>query len=600
MLLKSWKCVLTLCATVALAPLQAADSPAEITGEWNGVIAGQLRVIFKIERNADKSLHGVLESPDQNNAVMPMDEVTFDGKRAFAFRWKSIAASYEGELSDDRLQLAGTWQQGGARVPLSVRRKGAAAVAKLQATTRGRIPLEPCFTSDGVTQALCGSFEVFENRAARTGRKIALNLMILPARAEKPAADPIFGFAGGPGQAATTALPLASFIVALQKNRDIVLIDQRGTGKSNPLHCKADPKDVKALIEHSMSLERLAACRAELEKHADLTQYSTSNFTDDVEDVREALGYDKINLVGGSYGTMSGLDYLRRHGSRVRSVVLEGVAAPDARLPLSFARSIQSSLEHLFTDCAADAACHKDFPDLKQKFETLVKRLDREPAKFDFQDSPAGKQQIALSRGAFVTSLRSMLYQPSLISEMPYLIDSASRNDWSGYADVSVTIGRALIDAIARGMSYSVICGEGPAFISEPDIRRETEGTYLGDFDVRLYQKRCASWPKVNAAKSFVTPVRSDVPTLLISGEEDPGTPPYLAKHAAETLSHSRVVSIPHGSHSTGSACIDRMMVQFVDAGSEKSVDAGCADQIRNPPFVTLEQVEKARVQARQ
>ena len=599
MSMQCWKCVLALYVFCSMLWSQAAPQ-AGVTGEWDGVVAGKMRIIFRIEKNADQSMHGQLESPDQGGAKVAMDEISFDGKRAVRFEWKSLGAMYEGELRADGTELTGTWQQGGARLPLVMRRPGAgpttAAVAKLKPVTRGSVMLQPCLTSGGSTQALCGTFDVFENRASRSGRKIALNLLILPALTDKPAPDPVFGFAGGPGQSAVEALPQASFLIALQQRRDIVLIDQRGTGKSNPLPCPVDPNDLQTLIGHSLSVERVASCRAELEKIADLTQYTTSNFADDVDDVRNALGYEKINVFGGSYGSESALVYLRRHANHVRSLAIESVAPPDYRLPLAFAKTIQGALEHLFADCAADAGCRKDFPNLKSEFETIVKRLDREPAKFDFQDGSPGKpQQITLSRWALVTSLRAMLYQPGVISQLPYIIDRAYQNDWSAYARISAMMGRALAEVIARGMAYSVLCQESLPFISEQDIVRETRGTYLGDMDVRLYQKRCAVWPHATVSKDFLAPVRSDVPALLISGEEDPATPPAIARHAAEGLSHSLVVAIPHGTHLTGSACIDKMIMRFIDTGSETGIDTSCVDQIRNPPFVTLEQVQKAR-----
>jgi pimeloyl-ACP methyl ester carboxylesterase len=595
MSMQCWKCVLALCAFASGVWSQSAPPQGNITGEWNGKIAGKLRVIMRIEKSSDGPLHGALESPDQGGAIIPIDEITFDGKRAFRFTWKGLGATYDGELSVTGAELNGTWEQGGNRLPLILNRPGtgpSAAISKLKPVTRGSVPLQPCLASDNATPALCGTFEVYENRASRSGRKIALNLMILPALAEKPAADAVFGFAGGPGQSATQALPFGSFVRSLQKQRDIVLIDQRGTGKSNPLPCPTDPNDVQTLLGRPENIERLSSCRAELEKRADLTQYMTSNASDDADDVRAALGYEKINVIGSSYGSLAALDYLRRHSSHVRSIAIEGIVPPDYDLPLMFAKTIQGALEHLFADCAADAGCRKDFPNLKREFETIVKRLDREPAKFDFRNSPSDKaQQITLSRGAFVTSLRPLLYQPGVISALPYIIGRAYQNDWSPFAAVSVATQRALIDQIARGMAYSVACPEFLPFISEQEIKQETEGTYLGDFDIRLYQKRCAVWPKASAPKDFNAPVRSDVPALLIAGEEDPATPASTARHVAESLSHSLVVAIPYGTHTTGAACIDNLFVRFIDTASVTGIDADCVNQIRNPPFLTLEQV---------
>jgi pimeloyl-ACP methyl ester carboxylesterase len=349
-----------------------------------------------------------------------------------------------------------------------------------------------------------------------------------------------------------------------------------------------------------MAVERFPACRAELEKRADLTQYTTTIAVDDADEVRDALGYDKIDLVGGSYGSLASLVYLGRHPAHVRAVAIEGVASADYRLPLPFAKTIQSSLDHLFANCAADAGCHKDFPDLKTEFETIVKRLNAAPARFDFPHGPAEKaQSITLSRGAFVSNLRAILYQPALVSQLPYILDRAYQNDWSLYTAAAVAMQRAVADDIARGMAFSVICGESVPFISEADIRRETQGTYLGDFDVRIHQRNCQLWQHAPDA-SPLAPVHSDVPVLMISGAEDPATPPEWAERAAQTLSHARVVPIPHGTHLTGGACIDKMIAQFIQAASGDTIDTGCVSKIERPPFLTLDQVKKLRAQSGQ
>jgi pimeloyl-ACP methyl ester carboxylesterase len=194
--------------------------------------------------------------------------------------------------------------------------------------------------------------------------------------------------------------------------------------------------------------------------------------------------------------------------------------------------------------------------------------------------------------------LRPLLYQPSIVSQLPYVFDRVYQGDWSSYAAFALLIGRGLELEIARGMAFSVVCQESLPFLSEQDIQRETAGTYLGDYDVRIYQRRCGVWPKARAAADFVSPVRSAVPTLLISGEEDPATPTAMARHAAERLQNSLVVGIPYGTHATSAACIDRIIVQFISVASTSGLDTECVKQIRNPPFLTLEQVAKLRAQA--
>ncbi len=566
------------CLWIGSAWSQPAAAPRGITGEWSGTIAGKLRVILRVDRVGD-SLHASLESIDQGHAKIDVDEVSFDGKKSARFEMKKIDAGYEAELNPDGSELIGVWQQGGSMAPLRMRRADAGPEKAFRPAVRGKVSLTPCVASDG-GQGLCGTWEVYENRATRTGRKIGLHLIILPSFEEKPAADPIFGFAGGPGQSAVEAFPLLTAMAALRQKHDLVLIDQRGTGKSNPLRCALDESDPQALLNGPSSVKDLAGCRKDLETKADLVEYTTSNHADDVDEVREALGYGKIDVLGGSYGTLAALVYVRRHGEHVRAMVLEGVASPDYRLPLPFAKTIQASLDHLFANCAADPGCQKSFPDLKTEFETIVERLEEKPAAFEFNHKP-----VTLTRGVFVSDLRPLLYQPAIVSRLPHILHRAFEGDFTPFVTLAIFMHRAVNQSVARGMAFSVGCSESVPFISEADIQRDTGGTYLGDFDVRTYQKNCGSWPHARLSADFLDPVHSDVPSLLITGAEDPATPPSWAEHAAAGLSHSRVVAIPHGTHLTQSLCIDHMIVEFVNQGVASGIDTGCVNQIHNPPF---------------
>ena len=242
---------------------------AAITGEWDGLIAGKLHVIVRLDRAADNSLHGSLESVDQGHAKIDIETVVFNGKGAIELDMKKIGASYKADLNASGSEMIGTWQQGGGMVPLTLRRPDAPAPKRLQATTRGHVSLTPCPVAD--SEGLCGSYDVHENRASKTGRKIALHILLLPAFAEKPASDPVFGFAGGPGQSAAEAFPMMTAMVALRQTRDLVLIDQRGTGQSNPLPCPIELNDAALMITGTSAsgVQDLTECRKQLETKAD-------------------------------------------------------------------------------------------------------------------------------------------------------------------------------------------------------------------------------------------------------------------------------------------------------------------------------------------
>src|ERR1700691_705633 len=266
---------------------QAADV-RRVTGEWQGMVS-RLHLIVKIEQASDGTLSGKLTSVDQGNVTIPIDTVSFAPGGTLQLELKSVHAAYTAKLSDDGSELIGTWQQGGNSVPLSLHRPGAAAdKPTLKSRTLGRIPFEPCRTVDGNTEGLCGKYEVYENRSAHSGRKIALNIMVLPAISDKPAADSWFALAGGPGQSAVETFPLAGFTTKVREQRDVVLVDQRGTGKSNTLPCQLlDPKDAQEMIAESMAPEKAHACRVALEQKSDLTQYTTSIAADDLDEIRQ-------------------------------------------------------------------------------------------------------------------------------------------------------------------------------------------------------------------------------------------------------------------------------------------------------------------------
>lgn len=572
--------------SIAAGQLQS-TLPEAVLGEWRGSISN-LRLVLKLDRAADGSISGNLISLDQGNVTIPIETISYQNG-SLRLAMKLVSAVYEGRLSEDGKEITGTWQQGGNSLPLVFRRPGAVPVSRLKPVTIGRVPFQPCRTDSGNTEALCAKYEVYENRQARTGRKIALNIMVLPAHADKPAPDPFFPLGGGPGQSAVEAFPGAGYINAVVLQRSVVLVDQRGTGRSNLLQCQLkDLTTAQAIVGDFFDLEKLRACRAELEKRADLMQYTTSIAADDLDEVRDALGYDKINVFGGSYGTRVGLVYLRRHPEHVRTLALEGVAPPQYKIPLPFARTIQNSIDHLIDACAVNDSCKSSFPDLAKEFKTVVERLEKSPAQFNLRNQAVGKiQQVTLSRGMFVANLRPMLYYPGFASQFPSMVHHAFKGDWISYGTAVLNINSALEKILARGMSFSVLCSEDVPNIAETEIKDQTEGTALGDFQVRQYQKACQEWPRGSIPKDYFAAIHSDVPVLLISGVLDPATPPEMAQQAARDLAHSRLIAIQEGTHGTGSPCINGLIADFVEQGSAEHLDASCTNEIHLPPFTT-------------
>lgn len=446
------------------------------------------------------------------------------------------------------------------------------------------IPLSPCKGAAGGDKSMCGSYEVFEDRAIRKGRKIKLNLMVIPAAAERSDPDPVFVIDGGPGGSAVE--DYAWFGQLFQPRRDVVLVDQRGAGSSNRLSCDLS-EGVAAAFTQLLSLDRLRRCRDELEKSSDLRMYTTSIAMDDLDEVRGALGYDQINVWGGSYGTTAALDYLRRHPDHVRTVTVDGVVPPSFRVPLPFPHTVQKSMQGLFARCAADARCHAAFPRLQEEFETVLDRLGKAPVTVKFTSPPSLSQpvEVTLTRDMFADFLRRIVYGLSGISLMPAAIHSAYGGNFELYARMCYEYSIQSQNEIPFGMYFSILCNEGFPFINEDEVAQVSRGTYTGDFRIRSQREMCVGWPNANVPKSFIDPVRSDKPVLLLSGALDPAAQPEYAAEEAKYLLHSKHVIVQNGSHGQAGPCIIGLTKQFIERGTTEGLDISCVDKIALPAF---------------
>jgi pimeloyl-ACP methyl ester carboxylesterase len=446
--------------------------------------------------------------------------------------------------------------------------------------------LRPCISEEGPTDAYCGTLKVFENRETRQGRTIDLKIVLLPALSNEARSDPLFFLAGGPGQgAAQLARPLRDAFRRVQSDRDIVLVDQRGTGKSNPLNCTADNDSLQALNEpDEAGLARLRKCMEEYD--ADLRMYTTPIAMEDLEDVRVHLGYGQINLYGGSYGTRAALVYLRAHEANVRTVILDGVAPPDMRLPLFFGRDAQRSLDKLIHDCETDTACRTQYPNLADRARALLLRLDREPVRVRLTHPRTGIAEDVKVNAAFVANvLASALYVPLAGSLIPELIKRAEANDFQGLLAL-VSIGESTGQNMSAGMQLSVVCAEDFPRITPEDAKRESTGTMFAAHLLSSRMKACEFWPKGAVPASYYDPVVSSVPILVMSGDLDPVTPPTWGESVTQHLKNAKHVVFPgtgHGAISTG--CGMRILHAFLDRGSLEGLDTSCLQALKRPPF---------------
>jgi len=462
---------------------------------------------------------------------------------------------------------------------------------------RGEVLFEPA--EIGGQQVLRGTYEVFEDRAAGKGRRIPLEIVVAPALGENPAPDPIFTFSGGPGVAAVTWTYGLEDIAYLREKREIVMVSQRGTGQSNGLFCKqvGDPDKLQTYLAEMYTEPYVRVCREALAKRADLALYHTALAMDDINEVRAAMGYEKINLIGGSYGGRDVLAYVRRHGETVRSAVAEWPSPPWHTIPAEFAIDAQHALELLFRDCAADATCAERFPELEETAARAFARFDDGPVSVTLENPVTGAPEtVSLARGVFATGVRALLYSPERAASLPLLLEAAAAGDFEIMVLFLAVYTKSLDEGLADGMYLSVTCAEDVPFIDVEKWTRASKHTFLGDYRIRVQKRGCDLWPRGEIPDTFREPLVSDVPILIVSGALDPVTPPRWAEQIAEGLKNGRHIRFAYAAHGGDAIfpCYDEMLDAFFERGSAESLDDACVAEVKRPPFATdLAEVRK-------
>jgi pimeloyl-ACP methyl ester carboxylesterase len=472
----------------------------------------------------------------------------------------------------------------------ATRSSGQARTAATMPVLPGAVSLQPCDVPGIVGGGRCGSYDVYENRVTKTGRKISLNILVVPALGANPLPDPVVWLEGGPGGAATQAAGQVSqhYLRGLRNDRDLVFVDARGTGKSNPLKCDdigESPANLDRYFGKLFPVSLVRACREKLEQSADLTLYTTIMAVDDLDEVRGALGYERVNLAGASYGTLAALAYMRQYPERVRSAFLVGVVTPDFRLPLPFARAAQNALELLFADCAADQACHGAFPNLKSEFEAVLERFDRGPLEVTMIDPIIQQPRtVTLERENYVERLRALLYSTAGARFVPFVVHRAFLQDWLPFQTMALRYNLGG-PTTSRGLYFSATCSEAVRFISEAELVAETRGTFVGDRRVRAHMAACEEWPKGEVPRSFTEPVRSQIPVLMFSGDADGSTPPWMAEGAVKFLLNGRQLKAAHTGHQIDGPCTWDVMQAFFTIPSVQQLNAACVERAQRPPF---------------
>ena len=452
-------------------------------------------------------------------------------------------------------------------------------------------PMTPC--TAGGTSALCGTLRVPEDRSNPTGRQISLRVALIPAVAPAPKPDPLFPIDGGPGGAATDDLGwTASVFRGIHEDRDIVLVDQRGTGGSNRLVAPAGP-DTTGLSD-AESKARIDAWVKEVlaALPGDPRFYTTSVAMDDLDDVRAALGYDQINLYGPSYGATAAQYYLRQHEDRVRTVVLDGGTLLDVPIFERIAANSQRALDILFDRCAADAACDEAFPDLRTEFDQVMKRVSKRPVTTSISHPWTG-EPIVIDAPTFAAAVHSGLVAETVIADLPRLIHAAYLDRWDQIGQaIALTAGPMSADTSQLVMSFVIRCSEAWARFDPAETARSGAGSYLRDVEVAIAEAQataCAYAPKAVVPADDEKAVRSDVPVLLILGGADPQNPPANVADAPRELPNNRTLVLPGHAHTVGNlGCMPSIIDSFVRAGTVDGLDVSCVSTgVPLPPFRT-------------
>ncbi len=466
--------------------------------------------------------------------------------------------------------------------------------APVKPRTLGKIAFKACSLTSPMSQdsieAQCATFAVPEDRSQPNGRKIELNIAWLPATSDgDKAPDPVFMLAGGPGQAAVESYPMLDGVFKeVRKHRDVILVDQRGTGKSNLLACKMDDPDQPSTPGTAAAEAAASKCVAELSTKADLRHYTTSDAIADLDAVREAIGAAQVNLVGVSYGTRVAQQYAMHHPKTTRSIVLDSVVPNTLQLGNIFARNLDDALALQFALCTKAPACKGKLGDPRVELEQLLTKLRAAPVEVTYRDATTGEQaQATLSADMLAGLVRMYAYMPAAGSLLPKLIHEANSGRYEGLVALAKMMAGDLKDNMAMGMQFSVICSEDNEGMV---ARSEDANTVLGTGMTESMAVMCKVWPKGEVPADFHKALATDVPALVLEGEFDPVTPPRYGEEVVKTLPNGRLFTLRGQGHNViGAGCMPKLFTQFIEKADAKALQGACLDKLNYvPPFTSF------------
>ncbi|MDP9008025.1 MAG: alpha/beta hydrolase [Pseudomonadota bacterium] len=435
--------------------------------------------------------------------------------------------------------------------------------------------------------ARCGTLRVPEDREHPKDGSIELKVAVVPALNRRSTAAPMFLLAGGPGQSAMQVyVALNSAFTRINRNHAIVLLDQRGTGSSSPQSCEY-PEDWQQPADPMPALRKATAdCLAKLGLRVRF--YTTSIAIRDLEEMRAALGFQQIDLYGASYGTRVAELYMRRHPARVHAVILDGVTYPEQLIGLETPQDGEEALNLIVARCRQAPDCAAVYPNLQQDLDSLLHQFGPQKVMVTVDDPNSGLPlEIEFNHKILAAALRFLSYSATQASLLPTLIHQAVHGKLRPIASQSIMNARQIGDQLANGMQYSVICSEDEPFFAAANIDRAAMAkTYQGTELVDALREICKLWPRGPVDADLHAPLHSDIPTLLLSGEADPVTPPADAERASVGLTrHRHLILKGEGHGQLATACVPRLMADFLDSAAPDALDATCLEQHSPEPF---------------
>ena len=453
------------------------------------------------------------------------------------------------------------------------------------------LELEDCRISAGPgapsLKARCGTLLRPLDPSGAVAGNFELRVAVVPALNLTPEPDPLLPIAGGPGQGTVQFYSAQSFAFEdVRRNRDILLIDQRGTGDSASMDCEFDDDLVEGEYSAELTAHYTRLCLEQLPH--DPRFFTTSVAVTDIEAVRKALGYPALNLYGVSYGTRVAQHYARRYPDSTRTVVLDGVVPPQLSLGPEIATESQAAIDRILRRCAEDDACNDRFPDVAGSFARVVAALRESTVTINVPHPNTGRlEETSFGTGEFAAAVRLLAYHPSSIALLPLLVDEASNGNYVPMGAQFMMTTMAMMDALSLGMHNAVMCSEDVPFYDKATIDYDgLAASYMGSFQVEALEAICSVWPAGPVDDEFKTPLATDLPVLLLSGDADPITPPRYADLAAVDLrnaTHLIGKDQGHGQISVG--CTRRLVAEFIETAAPSEVDAECLERSFVMPF---------------